>query len=49
MNESVDPVTAQLNAYDGVDPLSPQFARRWTGITASKLLGSANVITAWAV
>ena len=26
LNESVNPVTAQLNAYDGVDPLSPQFA-----------------------
>ncbi|MFR0979256.1 MAG: hypothetical protein ACLSFJ_07380 [Holdemania filiformis] len=26
---SVNPVTAQLNAYDGVDPLSPQFASAW--------------------
>ena len=46
LNESVNPVTAQLNAYDGVDPLSPQFASALeTGITASGIVpGSANVI-----
>lgn len=39
LNESVNPVTAQLNAYDGVDPLSPQFASALeTGITASGIV-----------
>lgn len=46
LNESVSPLTPQLNAYDGIDPASPQFLKALeTGITASGIVpGSANVI-----
>lgn len=51
LNEMVNPVTAELDAYDAIDPDCYLFERAiQTGITTSGIVpGSANVICGWGV